>query len=489
MNAPQSHAPITLDHWIGGQALPPQGGAYFDDLNPLDDSVYAHAADGNAADVERAVQAAAQAFPAFRKLLAKDREALLQKAAALLERDRQDFIDILIDEVGSPLMKAGFEVQFAIGMLRAAAGVPRRITGQTLPSDSADRWSLSLREPLGVVAGITPFNVPMIKVIKQSAMALACGNTFVNLPSEHAPRLSLRVAQLYQEAGFPAGSFNVVLGNGAVIGDALTGHPLVKSVTFTGSSVVGQHIAEICAKQLKKFTLELGGKSPLIVMDDADLAGAVRAAAMGTFFYQGQACMASSRILVQRGIFERFSQALAGAAAGLKGGDLRDPGTTLGPIISGRQRSRVKTHIEDAAAKGARVLAGGSFSGFQCAPTVLTDVTPDMTLFYEETFGPVTALYPFDTLEEALAMANDTPYGLSAAIYTSNINSALQAASGIHTGMVHINAPSLYDEPHVPFGGVGQSGVGREGTDCDLDAMTEWKWVTIQLPTDAPGHH
>jgi len=489
MNAPQPHTPVTLDHWIGGQAVPPQGDAYFDDLNPLDDSVYARAADGNAADVERAVQAAAQAFPAFRKLLAKDREALLQKAAALLERDRQDFIDILIDEVGSPLMKAGFEVQFAIGMLRAAAGVPRRITGQTLPSDSADRWSLSLREPLGVVAGITPFNVPMIKVIKQSAMVLACGNTFVNLPSEHAPRLSLRVAQLYQEAGFPAGSFNVVLGNGAVIGDALTGHPLVKSVTFTGSSVVGRHIAEICAKQLKKFTLELGGKSPLIVMDDADLGAAVRAAAMGTFFYQGQACMASSRILVQRGIFERFSQALAGAAAGLKGGDLRDPGTTLGPIISGRQRSRVKTHIEDAAAKGARVLAGGSFSGFQCAPTVLTDVTPEMTLFYEETFGPVTSLYPFDTLEEALAMANDTPYGLSAAIYTSNINSALTAASGIHTGMVHINAPSLYDEPHVPFGGVGQSGYGREGTDCDLDAMTEWKWVTIQLPTDAPGHH
>jgi acyl-CoA reductase-like NAD-dependent aldehyde dehydrogenase len=489
MNAPQPHTPVTLDHWIGGQAVPPQGGAYFDDLNPLDDSVYARAADGSPQDVEHAVQAAANAFPAFRKLLAKDREALLQKAAALLERDRQDFINILIDEVGSPVMKAGFEVQFAIGMLRAAAGVPRRITGQTLPSDSADRWSLSLREPLGVVAGITPFNVPMIKVIKQSAMALACGNTFVNLPSEHAPRLSLRVAQLYHEAGFPAGSFNVVLGNGAAIGDALTGHALVKSVTFTGSSVVGRHIAEICAKQLKKFTLELGGKSPLIVMDDADLGSAVRAAAMGTFFYQGQACMASSRILVQRGIFERFSQALAGAAAGLKGGDLRDPGTTLGPIISGRQRSRVKTHIADATAKGARVLAGGSFSGFQCAPTVLTDVTPAMTLFYEETFGPVTALYPFDTLEEALAMANDTPYGLSAAIYTSNINSALQAASGIHTGMVHINAPSLYDEPHVPFGGVGQSGYGREGTDCDLDAMTEWKWVTIQLPTDAPGHH
>nr|ART36099.1 B87 [uncultured bacterium]ART39901.1 J517 [uncultured bacterium] len=489
MNAPQSHSPTTLDHWIGGQAVPPQGGTYFDDLSPLDDSVYARAADGNVADVERAVQAAQQAFPGFRKLLAKDREALLQKAAALLERDRQEFVDILIDEVGSPLVKAGFEVQFAVGMLRAAAGVPRRITGHTLPSDSADRWSLSLREPLGVVAGITPFNVPMIKVIKQSAMALACGNTFVNLPSEHAPRLSLRVAQLYQEAGFPAGSFNVVLGNGAAIGDALTGHPLVKSVTFTGSSVVGRHIAEICARQLKKFTLELGGKSPLIVMDDADLGAAVRAAAMGTFFYQGQACMASSRILVQRGIFERFAQALAGAAAGLKGGDLRDQGTTLGPIISGRQRGRVKTHIEDATAKGARVLAGGSFSGFQCAPTVLTDVTPDMTLFYEETFGPVTALYPFDTLEDALAMANDTPYGLSAAIYTSNINHALQAASGIHAGMVHINAPSLYDEPQVPFGGVGQSGYGREGTDCDLDAMTEWKWVTIQLPTDAPGHH
>lgn len=488
MNAPATANVPTLDHWIAGTSAPPRAGAYFDDLNPAHDSLYARAAKGTQADVDAAVEAAAQAFPAWRNTLAKDRERLLMKAADLLERDRQDFIDILIDEVGSPLAKAGFEVGFAIGMLRAAAGVPRRIHGRTLPSDSAERWSLTLREPVGVVAGITPFNVPMIKVIKQSAMALACGNTFVNLPSEHAPRLSLRVAQMYAQAGIPAGVFNVVLGYGAEIGDFLTGHAKVRSVTFTGSSVVGRHIAQICARELKKCTLELGGKSPLIVMADADLPSAVRAAAMGTFFYQGQACMASSRIFVQRPIFEAFAKALAGAAGGLKSGDLHSADTVLGPIISGRQRERVARHIEDARAKGARILTGGGFSGPQCAPTVLTDVTADMTVFAEETFGPVTSLYPFDTLEQALALANDTPYGLSAAIYTQNINHALTAAAQLHAGMVHINAPSLYDEPHAPFGGVGLSGVGREGTEADLDAMTEWKWVTVQLPSDAPGH-
>jgi vanillin dehydrogenase len=488
LNAPTAALPL-LDHWIAGATAQPAGGVCFQDLNPLGDVPYARAARGTQADVDAAVEAAAAALPGWRKTLAKDRERLLMKAADVLERDRQQFVDILIDEVGSPVAKAGFEVGFAIGMLRAAAGVPRRIHGQTLPSDSADRWSLTLREPVGVVAGITPFNVPMIKVIKQSAMALACGNTFVNLPSEHAPRLSLRVAELYAEAGFPAGVFNVVLGYGAEIGDFLTGHPQVRAVTFTGSSVVGRHIAQICARELKKFTLELGGKSPLIVMADADLPAAVRAAAMGTFFYQGQACMASSRIFVERPVFDAFSKALAGAAGTLKAGDLRDPGTVLGPIISQRQRDRVRRHIEDARGKGAQVLAGGEFTASQCAPTVLAGVKPDMLAFAEETFGPVTSLYPFDTLDEALGLANDSPYGLSAAIYTQNLNHALTAAARLRSGMVHINAPSLYDEPHVPFGGVGLSGYGREGTEADLDSMTEWKWVTIQLPSDAPGHH
>ena len=477
-----------LNHWIGGESVAPASGNYFDDLNPADDSVYARAAEGSAEDVNRAVEAAHAAFASYRQTLPKQREAWLNRAADLIEAQREEFLDILIDEVGSPVMKAGFETAFAPTMLRAAAGVPRRLTGETIPSDTPGRISMSVREPVGVVAGITPFNVPLIKAMKQAAMALATGNTFVLLPSEHAPHLAHRVAKLFADAGFPDGSFNVVTGNGAVIGDSLTGHPLVKAVTFTGSSVVGRHIAELCGRNLKKCVLELGGKSPLVVFKDADLEAAVRAAAMGTFFYQGQACMASSRILVERPVLEQFGEMLGRAAGGMQGGDLREPSTVLGPIISERQRERVRRHIDDAVEKGARVLAGASWDGARCAPTVFTDVRPEMTLYYEETFGPVTSLYPFDTQDEAVALANDSEYGLSAAVFTSNVNTAIEMARAIHTGMVHINAPSLYDEPHVPFGGVGSSGLGREGTDADLDTMTEWKWITVQLPGYAPAH-
>jgi acyl-CoA reductase-like NAD-dependent aldehyde dehydrogenase len=473
---------LTLNHWIGGQEVPPSSNTYLDDLNPVDDSVYARFARGNAKDMDQAVQVAHEAFQSFRHMLAKDREALLCKAAALLEEQQQEFIDILIDEVGSPIMKARFEVSFCLSFLRAAAGVPRRMKGETLPSDMPGRFSMSVREPVGVVAGITPFNVPMIKGVKQSAMAVATGNTMVLLPSEEAPRLALRLAKLWNDAGLPQGVFNVVTGNGAEIGDALTGHPLVRAITFTGSSRVGKHIAELAAKDLKKYTLELGGKSPLIVFADADLPAAVRAAVMGMFMYQGQVCMGSSRIFVERQILPSFCEAFAAAAKNLKSGDLRDPATVLAPIINKRQRERVRTHIEDAKAKGANLLAGGEFMGNQCKATIFADVTPDMILYREETFGPVTSVYAFDTMDEAIAKANDTDYGLSAAVFTQDISKALTVAQAVQSGMVHINAPSLHDEPHVPFGGIKNSGFGREGTDADLELMTEWKWITVQLP-------
>lgn len=488
MNAVLKPAGPILDHWIDGRSHPPAGGAYMDDRNPVDDQLYARAADGDARDVDAAVCAAQAAFAKFSGTLAKDREALLIRTADLLDKARPEFADVLIDEVGSPMAKAQFEIQYAIGFLRAAAGVPRRMVGHTIPSDVPGRFSMSLREPVGVIAGITPFNVPLIKAIKQSAMAVATGNTFVMLPSEEAPRLALRVARLWADAGLPPGVFNVVLGNGAKIGDALTGHPLVKAVTFTGSSRVGRHIAELAGKNLKKFTLELGGKSPMVIFKDADLDAAVQAAIFGMFLFQGQVCMGASRIFVERPIMEAFAQRFAERARGLPGGDLRQPTTMLGPIISPRQRERVRTHVADAVAKGARLLSGGTFQGNGCAATIFADVKPEMTLYAEETFGPVTALYPFDTFEQALEGANNTEYGLSASIFTRDIDQALAMARGIRSGMVHINAPTLHDEPHVPFGGMGSSGMGREGTEVDLDLMTEWKWVTIQS-AGAPAHH
>ena len=470
------------DLWIGGQRVPPSTGKYFIDHNPEDDSPYAHVAEAGASDVDRAVQAAQACFLDYRQTLAADREGWLSRAAAIVERRRGEFVDVLTDEVGSPFGKAQFEVQYAINCLRAAAGVSRRVTGQTIPSEIPGRFSMSVREPLGVIASIAPFNVPLLKNVKLSSTPLATGNTVVMLTSEHAPMVCNLLAEVYHEAGIPAGAFNVVTGFGDQIGDALTTHPLVKVVMFTGSSRVGKHIAALCGPLMRRVLLELGGKNPLVVLADADLDAAVEAAAFGQFFFQGQACMASSRIFVEQSVEAEFCRRLKARAESLGMGDLRDPNTWVGPIISDRQRQRVRRHIEDAVAKGARLLTGGDWIGNRCRPTILLDVDEEMTVCREETFGPVTSIYPVADFDEAVRRANDTEYGLSAAIFTRDINKALQFSQRVHAGMVHINAPTLHDEPHVPFGGVGDSGFGREGTDIDIDTLTEWKWITIQLP-------
>ncbi|MCG2635028.1 MAG: aldehyde dehydrogenase family protein [Gammaproteobacteria bacterium] len=478
------------DLWIGGEYQPPETGRYFDDLNPLDDSPIAAVAEAGEADVNAAVEAAHTAFSSYRKSLAKERELWLIRAADLLEQRRDQVIETLIDEGGSTIGKANFELGFATGFLRAAAGVARRITGEVIPSDSPGRYSFAIRQPVGVVAGVIPFNVPLIKCVKQSAMALATGNSFVLLTSEEAPLIGHILAEVYAEAGFPAGVYNVLTGYGHKIGDFLTGHPKVKSITFTGSTRVGQHIAELAARQFKPCTLELGGKSPMIVLKDADIDAAVHSAVMGVFLHQGQACMCASRIYVEQSVADEFKQKFAAAAAGLSAGDLWDPSTVIGPIISGRQRDRVRTHLTDAIEKGATVLAGGGeWDGNRCPATVLGDVTDEMTLYREETFGPVTAVYVVESLEQALEQANDTEYGLSASVFTNDLNSALELAHELEAGMVHINAPSLYDEPSVPFGGWGKSGVGREGTEADLEAMTQWKWITIQTPVAGGDGH
>lgn len=474
----------TWDHWINGQPTPSDSGQYMDDLNPDDDSVYARLAAGTESDIDKAVQTAQAAFATWSKTLASEREAILSRAAGLVEQNRQEFVDILIDEVGSPFGKAQFETAYGIGCLRAAAGVARQVRGETIPPDTPGRLSISIRQPLGVIASIAPFNVPFLKHTKLSSTPLATGNTVVMLPSEFAAVTALRLAEIYKEAGLPDGVFNVVTGLGADIGDSLTAHPLTRVVMFTGSSRIGQHIVELTAPQKKKVLLELGGKNPLIVLKDADIDAAVQAAAFGTFFFQGQACMASSRIYVERPVYDEFVDKFKGIAGQLGMGDLRDPDTWLGPIISDRQRDRVRTHIEDAREKGATVEAGGEWIGNRCKPTILTGVGEEMTVCREETFGPVTSVYPVDGPEDALEKANDTEFGLSAAVFTRDIDKALTLAQGIHSGMVHINAPTIADEPHVPFGGVGDSGMGREGTDIDIDTLTEWKWITVQLPTE-----
>ena len=471
----------TLQHFIGGEWVDAKGGATFEDHNPIDDSLYCYAAEGSGDDIRKAIAAARAAFPAYKSTTPTERERMLLRVAEIMETRQKDLVNCLIDEIGSAVGKAMFEFNKGLAMVRAAAGMCRNVRGETIPSDRPGTLSMSIREPLGVVAIITPFNVPLIKNTRLVANALAVGNTVVHLPSEMAPHLSVIMAEIFAEAGFPPGAYNVVTGNGAVIGDDLTSNTDVDFVSFTGSSVVGQHIAEICAKNKTKNTLELGGKSPTVVLADADLDKCMPLAARSIFMYGGQLCIGSSRFYVERPIYDEFVKRFSMIASKVGMGDLRDPETVVSPIISERQRNRVKDHISDAVAKGATVAAGGEFEGNRCQPTILTGVDDKMTVCRTETFGPVTSVYPIDSYEEGLERANDTEFGLSSAIFTQDINKAMHFAQNIGAGMCHINGPTVHDEAHVPFGGNGESGMGREGTDADLDAMTELKWVTVQL--------
>lgn len=471
----------TLRHFIGGEWINAENNATFEVLNPLDDSLYIYAAQGSGNDIRKAIAAAKLTFTTFKETTPTQRERWLLRVAELMEERQALIIDCLIDEIGSPISKAMFEFNKGLTMIRAAAGMCRNVRGETIPSDAPGKFSMSIREPLGVVAIITPFNVPLIKTTRLFANALAVGNTVVHLPSEMAPHLSILMAELVSDAGLPPGAYNVVTGNGAEIGDDLTSNADVDFVSFTGSSVVGQHIAQICAKNKTPNTLELGGKSPTVVLADADLDKAMPLVARSIFMFGGQLCIGSSRFYVEKSIFDDFVKRFAMIASRIGMGDLRDPNTVGAPIISERQRARVKDHIANAIANGATLVTGGKFEGNRCQPTLLTGVTDEMVVCRTETFGPVTSIYPIDSYEEGLEKANDTEFGLSSSIFTKDINKALHFAKNIGAGMCHINGPTVHDEAHVPFGGNGESGMGREGTDADLEAMTELKWVTIQL--------
>jgi acyl-CoA reductase-like NAD-dependent aldehyde dehydrogenase len=389
----------SLRHFIGGQWVDASSGATFEVLNPMDDSHYAHAAKGTAEDMNAAIAAAKAAFTSYKETTPTERERWLLRIAEIMEARQKDLVDCLIDEIGSPVQKAMFEFTKGLTMIRAAAGMCRNVRGETIPSDRPGTFSMSIRAPLGVVGVITPFNVPLIKTTRLVANALAVGNTVVHLPSEMAPHLTVLFAEIVAEAGVPAGAYNVVAGMGAEIGDDLTGHADVDFVSFTGSSVVGQHINEICAKNKTPNTLELGGKSPTIVMADANLDEVMPLAARSIFMFAGQACIGSSRFYVERPIYDEFVKRFAMIAGKIGMGDLRDPNTVIAPIISERQRARVRDHIADAVAKGAKIAAGGEWVGNRCQPTLLTDVSEDMTVCRSETFGPVTAIYPIDSYE------------------------------------------------------------------------------------------
>ncbi|WP_413432309.1 aldehyde dehydrogenase family protein [Crateriforma spongiae] len=468
----------SLGHWIDGDWRDPVDGVWRENLSPIDQRFAGRFAVASIEDADSAVASARQAFEQNRDAKPSDREAWLLAAADGLQNSADEVVDALIVDTGSPISKAQREVATSIGVLRAAAGACRRILGQTLPSDVPGRWSFAVRRPLGVVAGITPFNVPLIKAVKHSALPLATGNAVVMLPSPQAPHMAAMLAKIYQDAGVPRGLFNVVFGDGDVVGDALTIHPDVQMVGFTGSTTVGRRVATRAAADGKRVTLEMGGKNPAVVCGDADLQSAAPMIAMGGFLFQGQICMSTSWVLAHESVHRKLCERLVNVATRLPDGDLRDPATVIGPMISDRQCERVQRLVDDAVHRGARVMCGGGHSGRTFQPTVLADVDDSMDVMKQEIFGPVICIQAFTELQDAIDRINDRRFALCAAIHTDSLGDARMFAKQCGSAMVHINGPTVQEEAHVPFGGNKDSGFGREGALVGIDELTTWQWVT-----------
>jgi vanillin dehydrogenase len=471
----------TYSLYIDGKWSGAADGAVADDFNPATGALFARVAQAGRADALRAVEAAYKARESWARMIVSERAAILLRAADILATRVDEYREVLIDESGSTFGKSMFEVFYCIDLLRSAAGDARHIFGETLPHSMNGQVGMTIRQPLGVIGGIAPFNAPFLLAMKKVALALAAGNCFVLKPSEETPVIGLKIAELFEAAGLPPGVLNVVTGPARDVAGVLLSDPRVRMITFTGSTQVGKIIAVEAAKYLKKVTLEMGGKNPLIVLRDADVDYAVRAGCFGIYFHQGQVCMANSRIIVEAPVFDEFCEKFAARAQTYKVGDPHDPQTVIGPLIRRTQCGFIDEQVKDAVAKGARVLTGGTHQDNFYQPTVVAGVTSDMRIYEEESFGPITSIIKAGSSEEALAIANDTSYGLASGIITNDLQKAMDLALRLESGMVHINDTTVSDEPHVPFGGIKNSGVGREGGRYSMEEMTELKWITVQL--------
>ncbi len=469
--------------YINGSWVGASGDATFPVMNPATGEVFREVADASRADARAAIEAATEAYPAWSGMNHAQRARILHKAGDILEARAKEFQAVLIDEGGSWVGKSMFETGYASGVFRAAAAAAYQVNGEILPSEHG-KISLVMRVPLGVVAVISPWNFPMILSSRGFAPALAVGNCVVLKPSEETPIAGgLLFADILEEAGVPPGVFNVLScsrDNVAEVGDELISNPAVHGISFTGSTAVGSRIAAQAGGLLKKCCVELGGKDALIVLDDADIEHAVNAATFGAFMHQGQICMSVERIIVADAVADEFTDKLVSNTKTLKVGDPREMGNCIGPIINETQLGKIRAQVDDAVASGATLLCGGNNDGLFFEPTVLGNVTRDMRIFREETFGPVAPILRAGSDEEAIEIANDCDYGLSAGIMTGNEERGLSIAQRLRTGMAHINDSSVNDEPHVPFGGIGASGLGRHGGKPGIDTFTELRWVTLE---------
>ena len=469
----------TFQMFINGSWVNAASGKTFDSINPFSGEVFARVPEADETDADRALAAAFSVRGVWAATPPAERSGILNKAAGILQEQLQQFAEVLIAEGGSTFGKAMFEIGDTIRLLQSAAADSKRIMGETFHSDPG-KWSITLRRPRGTVVAISPWNFPLILSMYKVAYALATGNTVVFKPSSKTPVTGLKIAGLFEKAGLPAGALNVLTGPGSVLGNALIDDERCSFVAVTGETSTGRSIAQRAAAGLKKYTLELGGKNPLIVLSDADVAYAVNATAFGVFLHSGQICMSVGRIIVEEPLVDDYLNALVRKALSLTVGDPSIPSTAVGPLIDGEQVSKVDGLVKDAVKKGAVLHCGGTFEGRLYRPTVLSGITSAMNIYHEETFGPVAAVMSVKNIGEALRCANDTKYGLSAGVITEDIEKAVFLAEGIEAGMVHINNAPIDAESCIPFGGCKESGLGREGGRYSIEEMTELKWVTVQ---------
>jgi acyl-CoA reductase-like NAD-dependent aldehyde dehydrogenase len=476
--------------FIGGEWTKGASRAVFDDKEPATGERFARVSDAAQADVDAAIAAADAAQPGWAALPPAARAGVLYKAADLFAERQQDFAQALMAETGSGFGKSMFECSLIPLALREAAGLATREVGEVYPSQVPGKINRTVRSPVGVVGVISPWNFPLYLSLRGFVYALALGNTAVLKPSEDSPVVGgLMLAELLKDAGLPDGVFNVITTSrdgAAMVGDSFVNDPRIKVVSFTGSTAVGKLLNTACAEVFKPVVLELGGKNPIIILEDADVDRAVDLAFFGSFLHQGQICMSADRILVAESLYDTFLEKLVAKTRNFVPTKPEEQTCVVGPIINSRQLKRIETLINEARAAGAVAHCGGAVEGPYYQATILTGVTPGMRVWHEEIFGPVTTVTPFSTVEEALAMANDTAYGLSASIITGDVLRGEVLAERVNAGMVHVNDSTVHDEPHCPFSGIGASGGGSKwGPKGAIEAFTTQRWISTQREAHA----
>ncbi|HSX54373.1 MAG TPA: aldehyde dehydrogenase [Sphingomonas sp.] len=467
---------------------PPAPGNTFTRLNPVTGEVATTAQAATVADANAAVEAAAAAFPAWSALGPNARRAALNKAADALASKVDEFVEAMKGEIGATEGWARFNHMLAVGMIREAAALTTQIGGEVIPSDKPGCIAMAIREPVGVMLGIAPWNAPIILGTRAVATPLACGNTVVLKASEQCPRTHSLIAEAFNEA-LPKGAVSIVTNapeDAPEIVGALIDNPHIRRINFTGSTAVGKIIAQRAAGHLKPVLLELGGKAPMLVLEDADLDEAVKAAAFGAFMNQGQICMSTERIIVVDAVADAFVEKFAAKVGTMPVGDPREGKTPLGAVVDRKTVDHVKSLIDDALANGAVQVNGGEADGVLMPAHVIDKVTPDMKLFRDESFGPVVGVVRARDEAHAIELANDTEYGLSASVFTRDTARGLKVARQIKSGICHVNGPTVHDEAQMPFGGVKASGYGRFGGKAGIDSFTELRWITIETE---PGHY